>query len=459
MSIRVSANKQQLQAADFASILHPASSIKQIAEKGARIIQSGQGVNITDIDGHRCIDGVGGLWCVNIGYGNEELAAEMADASKNLSYFHTFGGASNRAQINLAEKLLTLVPNSLDKVFFGNSGSDANDTLIKLVWHYNYLRGRPSKTKIIARRQAYHGTSLATSSLTGLNSFHTRFHLPLDFALHTDAPFYYRDALPNESESQFCQRLIVELEQLIHQQGAENIGAFIAEPIMGAGGVITPPQGYFEQVQKVLKKHDILFIVDEVVCGFGRIGHWFGSDFYDLKPDMMATAKGLTSGYFPMSAAFISNDIWQVLSEHSELTGGFSHGYTYSGHPVGAAVALKNIALLESGGLIKNSREMGELLHAKLHDRFAQHANVGEIRGEGLLAAIQLIDNKQHKHFFDPKLGIATKVAAEAYQLGAIVRPLPSISALALSPPLCINKEEIDLLLARIQTALQRVLA
>lgn len=458
MTTRAFENQSNLHEIDFNSILHPASSIKQMSQHGSRIIQSAEGVHVTDIDGNKCIDGVGGLWCVNIGYGRQELADEMARASKNLSYFHTFGGASNEAQIKLAQKLLTHAPDSLGKVFFGNSGSDANDTLIKLVWHYNYLRGRPSKIKIISRKQAYHGTSLATASLTGLPSFHTHFHLPLDFALHTSTPFYYRDGLEGETESQFTDRLILDLEKMIQQQGADNIGAFIAEPIMGAGGVITPPTGYFERVQKTLKKHDILFIVDEVVCGFGRLGHWFGSDFYSLKPDMMATAKGLTSGYFPMSAAFISNEIWHVLRQSSDITGGLAHGYTYSGHPVGAAVALKNIELLGSLSLIQHSQKMGIIFHARLRELFEDHPNVGEIRGEGLLAAIQLVENKQNKTFFSPKQKIAGKISEEAYKLGAIVRPLPSITALALSPPLCINENEIDDLLIIIHTALLRVL-
>jgi L-2,4-diaminobutyrate transaminase len=458
MTLNTIGNKTKLHQADFDSILHPASSINNIEEQGARIFHSGKRVTVTDSDGNQSIDGVGGLWCVNIGYGNEELADEMAKASKELSYFHTFGGASNEAQIKLAEKLLTLVPNSLGKVFFGNSGSDANDTLIKLVWHYNYLRGCPSKTKIISRKQAYHGTSLATSSLTGLPSFHARFHLPLDFTIHVSTPFYYRDSRDNETESQYSDRLIQELNETIQHHGAENIGAFIAEPIMGAGGVITPPEGYFARAQELLKKHDILFIVDEVVCGFGRLGHWFGSEFYSLKPDMMATAKGLTSGYFPMSAAFISNDIWQVLKDNSDLTGGLAHGYTYSGHPVGAAVALKNIELMEKQSLVQHSQAIGKVFHQRLQELFADHPNVGEIRGEGLLAGIQLIENKQDKTFFSPKQKIAAKIAKEAYKLGAIVRPLPSISTLALSPPLCINEQEIDDLLTRIYTALQRVL-
>lgn len=443
---------------DINSILHPASSISQIEQHGPRIMQQASGVLVTDAEGRQLIDGVGGLWCVNIGYGNQDLAAEMARASEQLAYFHTFGGASNEAQINLAQQLLKLAPPSLGKVFFGCSGSDANDTLIKLVWHYNTLRGKPSKVKIISRQQAYHGTSVATASLTGLGSFHRHFPLPQDFVLHTSPAFYYRDRLDNESETAYSERLIDQLEALIQQHGAENIGAFIAEPIMGAGGVIPPPKGYFERLQACLKKHDILFIVDEVVCGFGRTGHWFASEYYQLAPDMMATAKGITSGYFPMSAAFISNTIWQTLKDHSEETGGLAHGYTYSGHPVGAAVALKNISLLEQQGLISSSAEMGDYLHQQLHIALGDHPNVGEIRGLGLLAGIQLVADKTSRSLHNPADKIAAKVAAEAHKLGIIVRPLPSVSTLALSPPLCISRNDIDTLVSNLTIAVQKVL-
>ncbi|NVK54723.1 MAG: aminotransferase class III-fold pyridoxal phosphate-dependent enzyme [Alteromonadaceae bacterium] len=447
-----------LQQQDINGILHPASSISQITQNGPRIMQSASGVMVTDTEGRQLIDGVGGLWCVNIGYGNQALAAEMARASEQLAYFHTFGGASNEAQIRLAQQLLKRVPASLGKVFFGCSGSDANDTLIKLVWQYHMLRGNPAKVKIISRRQAYHGTSIATASLTGLSSFHRHFTLPQDFVLHTSPAFYYRDSHDNESETAYSERLINELETLIEQQGAENIGAFIAEPIMGAGGVITPPSGYFERLQACLKKHNILFIADEVVCGFGRTGHWFASEYYQLEPDMMATAKGITSGYFPMSAAFISDTIWQTLKDHSVQTGGLAHGYTYSGHPVGAAVALKNIDLLEQQGLISSSADVGSYLHQQLHIALSDHPHVGEIRGLGLLAGIQLVADKASRSFFNPADSVAAKVAAEAYKLGIIVRPLPSVSTLALSPPLCIRRKEVASLVSNLAIAVQKVL-
>lgn len=447
-----------MQQIDANTILHPASSISQIEQHGTRIMHSGKGVTVTDASGNQYIDAVGGLWCVNVGYGHPELAKEMAEASEQLAYFHTFGGASNEAQIKLAQQLLIHAPESLGKVFFGCSGSDANDTLLKLMWHYQTLRGKPTKTKVISRRQAYHGTSVATASLTGLASFHRHFPLPQDFVLHTSPAFYYRDGLPGETERAYSERLVAELEALILREGADNIGAFIAEPIMGAGGVITPPEGYFDLLQACLKKHDILFIVDEVVCGFGRTGHWFASEYYGLNPDMMATAKGITSGYFPLSAAFISDKIWQELRLHSEQTGGLAHGYTYSGHPVGAAVGLKNLSILNSQGLIGKSADAGAYLLQQLQGIVGDHPHVGEVRGVGLLAGIQLVADKATRQFYDPNEKIAAKVAAEAHKLGVIVRALPSVSTLALSPPLCISRDEIDQVVAAIAVAIQKVL-
>lgn len=441
------------------NILQPSASVKDFAVDGPTIMESAQGVYIEDIDGNRLIDGVGGLWCVNIGYGNKNVAEAACKASNTLSYFHTFNGMSNIPQIELSKKLLHLVPNSLDKVFYGNSGSDANDTLIKLAWHYNVIKERPHKKKIISRRQAYHGTSLLTSSLTGLKNFHIGYHLPFEFTIHVDTPFFYKFGLENETEEQYTQRLLKNIEHTINVEGPDTIAAFIAEPIIGAGGVITPPKGYFSGLQKILKKYDILFIVDEVVCGFGRLGTWFGSDYYELNPDMMATAKGITSGYFPLSAAFINKEIWYTLKKGSDIFGNLAHGYTYSGHPVGCSVAIANLNEIENQHLVSNAKNMGKYLHRRLNEVIGTLEHVGEIRGHGLIAGIQLIKNKDKKEFFDPNLMIANKISQQAYENGVIIRALPSLSTLAISPPLTITESQIDTLVKGIYKAYKTILS
>jgi L-2,4-diaminobutyrate transaminase len=345
----------------------------------------------------------------------------------------------------------------MSKVFYGTSGSDCNDSLIKIVWNYNYLRGKPQKQKIISRDYAYHGVSVATASLTGIGGFHRGFGLPLPFVVHTSCPHYYRYGEEGESEEEFCARMIRDLEELIEHEGADSIGAMIAEPIMGAGGVIVPPKGYFQEVQRVLKENDILLIADEVICGFGRLGTWFGHQFYDFVPDMVASAKGLTSGYFPMSAAFISEDIWQVLLKGSEELGAFYHGYTYTGHPVGAATALVNLDILERESLVENAAVVGAHLQASLRERLLKHPHVGEIRGEGLIAAVQLVQSKEPKKFYELPERPAVPVAAAAMKGGLIVRPLPTGDSLAISPPLTINTQEVDFLVDVLDKSLAEV--
>ena len=447
-----------LEERDSACLLHPASNLDLVAREGPNIIAGGDGIYLTDQQGQRLIDGVAGLWCVNVGYGRRELADAMRDAALQLSYYHSFAGASNVPQIELAERLLKLAPAGLSKVFFGSGGSEGNDSLVKILRYYNNLRGRPEKKKIIARWQAYHGTSLATASLTGLPSFHQDFDLPIDGVLHTGSPDYYRHAEPGESESEFAARRVAELEALIEREGPDTVAAFIAEPVLGAGGVVTPPEGYFEGVQRVLKAHDILFIVDEVVCGYGRLGRWFGCDRYDLKPDMMTTAKALTSGYFPMSASFVSEDIWELLLEGSRKHGNFAHGYTYAGHPVGAAVAMANLDIIENEGLVERAADVGAWFHQRLAESLGAHRHVGEIRGTGMIAAVQLVREREGRVFFDASEGMAKKVAAAAYTHGLIVRPLPTVDSLAFSPPLTCSREDVDSIVERLTAAIHEVL-
>jgi len=451
-------NSKDLKHVDANSILHPSTNANDFALTGSKIVSSAKGIYLQDTDGNTLIDAVAGLWCVNVGYGRSELADTMHSAATNLSYYHTFTGMSNVPQIELAERLLDLAPNNLSKVFFASGGSDGNDSLMKIVWYYHNLIGKPQKKKIISRWQAYHGTSIGTASLTGLPSFHKDFDLPIQNVLHTESPDYFRHALEGESELDFSIRRAKQLEDLILEHGPETVGAFIAEPVMGAGGVITPPEGYFTEIQKITKKYDLLFIADEVVCGFGRLGTWFGSELYDIEPDMITTAKALTSGYFPLSASFITEEIWEVIKQGSAKYGSFAHGYTYAGHPIGAAVAMANLDIIENENLVAKSAEVGAYFHQTLAKRFANDNFVGQIRGQGMLAAVQLMKDAQNKTFFDSSLKTAGRVTAECYKNGLIARPLPSVDSVAFSPPLITTKEEIDKIIDIFEISLRSII-
>lgn len=439
-----------LQELNHQTILHPATSILDIENNGSRLIKKAKGIYVEDNNGNQLIDGIAGLWCCNLGHGRKELGEAMITAVDNLDYFHTFNGYSNEDQIHLANELIGLAPGNLSHVFFGSSGSDANDTLIKIAWQYHITRNNPTKRKIISRWQAYHGTSISTASLTGLKSFHKAFHLPLDFALHTETPHYYINGKLGESEEEYTKRLLTSLTQLIDTEGADNIAAFIGEPIMGAGGVIPPPKDYWTGVQRICRDNDILLIADEVVSGYGRTGAAFASEHYGIEPDMMATAKGLTSGVFPMSAAYVSKQVHDVMREASGNLGSFSHGYTYSGHPVGCAVALKVIEIIKQEKIIENSNINGLYLHAQLNEKLGTHPKIGEIRGKGLLAAIQLMKDKEAKIPFDISDKVPAALSAACLKEGLIARPLPSVGALALSPPLIVTQQDIDLIVSKL---------
>jgi len=447
---------ERLIEADKRSVMHPATAIADHLAQGPRIMDSGRGVYVSDIEGGRFLDGVGGLWCVNLGYGREELGQAMAEAASALGYFHSFTGYSNRAQIELAERLKDLAGGTFSRVFFGSSGSDANDSLIKLVWYVNALRGRPQKRKIIARKQAYHGTTVATASLTGLPAFHRLFGLPIADILHTETPHHARYARPGETETAYGERLAAELDAMIRREGADTVAAFFAEPIIGAGGVIVPPEGYFQAIEKACRAHDVLLVADEVVCGYGRLGTWFGHQHFGFTPDLMSTAKGLTSGYFPMSAAMISDRVWQILENCAEEAGTFAHGFTYSGHPVGAAVALKNLEIMERERVLENVQEVGSYLQSELRRRFSAHPLVGEVRGVGLVAAVQMVADKDAYRLFDPSVKMAARVVAEGFGEGIILRSLATADAIAFSPALIITKAEIDRLLDGFAKALDR---
>jgi L-2,4-diaminobutyrate transaminase len=426
---------------DQMSLFHPVSSIHDIEQNGPQIYISAEGVEVTRDTGQTLIDMGAGLWCVNVGYGRTELVQAGAQAMQNLSFQHFFGGASAEPTIRLADRLLGLfrdtVPGSdMARVFFGTSGSDANDTAVKLVTYYNNLRGKPAKKKIIARKGAYHGLTLASGSLTGIESYHTAFDLPIPGVLHTSCPHHFTFAQDGESEAAFTDRLIAELEGMIDREGADTIGAFIAEPVMGTGGVLLPPEGYFARVQEVLDRHDILLIADEVITGFGRTGQWFGSGTYGLRPDIVSLAKGLTSAYFPMSASMISARMWEVFAGASQKMGAVMHGFTYSGHPVGSAIALANLDVIEREGMVGNAATLGPVLLDALRDGVSGNPHVGDIRGVGLMAAVEFAGipagNAPHK--------IVSKHAAEA---GVLARGLPFLPVTSFSPPLCVTEAEI----------------
>jgi L-2,4-diaminobutyrate transaminase len=446
---------------DRQSVLHPLTSIAAHMKSGPLIVGRGRGVRIRDRKGREMIDCGAGLWCVNIGYGRPEIAEAARQAIEDLNYYHIFGGSSNEPIIRLADRILTLLRENagarhLARVFFGCSGSDANDTNVKLVRYYHNLLGQPQKKKIISREGAYHGLTCAAGSLTGISVYHKAFDLPLEGVVHTSCPHWYRFARPDESEAAFCDRMIAELEALIEREGPETIAAFIAEPIMGTGGALLPPEGYFARVQEILRRHDILFIADEVITGFGRTGQWFATGLYELEPDIVTLAKGVTSAYFPLSASVISERIWNVLEQASPQHGPIMHGFTYSGHPVGGAIGLANLEIMENEGMVENAARVGPYLRERLRATIGDHAYVGDVRGEGLMIAVEFIADKESRRPFAASANAHRIVSAKAMEQDLMVRPLPYIEVIPFSPPLCITAAECDEAVERFARALDQ---
>jgi L-2,4-diaminobutyrate transaminase len=459
----MSAANYSLEEMDRQSLIHPATSIADHLKTGPTIIDAGSGVRVRDQSGRELIDCGAGLWCVNIGYGRAELGEAAAQAMRDLGYYHTFASHSNEPIIRLADRVLGLFREKagaghLSKMFFGTSGSDANDTNFKLVRYYNNLRGQPLKKKVISRLGSYHGLTYAAGSLTGIPSFHKAFDLPIEGVLHTSCPHFYRFAQDGEDEETFTSRMISDLEALIMREGPETIAAFIAEPIMGTGGGFLPPKGYFRRVQELLAEHDILFIADEVITGFGRSGVWFATGLFDLKPDIVTLAKGITSAYFPLSASVISEKIWAVLRDASPASGPLMHGFTYSGHPVGGAVGLANLDIMENEGLIENSAAMGAYLRDRLSEQLADNPFVGDIRGAGLMVAVEFVADKKNRRFFDSQTQPHRIVARKALDEGLLVRALPYADVTSFSPPLCITRSDIDEIVERYTRALARAM-
>ncbi|MEZ5925352.1 MAG: aminotransferase [Hyphomicrobiaceae bacterium] len=434
---------------DRECLFHPVTSIADLLNRGPLIVSDARGVRVRDREGRDIIDCGAGLWCVNIGYGRKEMAETAKKAVEDLAYFHLFGGSSNEPIIRLAEKVLDLFHTKanapqMSKVFFGQGGSDANDTNYKLVRYYNNLRGRPEKKKFISRQGAYHGLTFAAASLTGIPAYHKAWDIPLPGIFHVECPHYFRFGKPGETEEAFTKRLIAEIEALIAREGADTIAAFIAEPIMGTGGVLLPPKGYFEALQPILKKHDILFIADEVITGFGRTGHWFATGGMNLEPDVVTLAKGITSAHFPVSASVISEKIWNVLRDASPEHGPVMHGFTYSGHPVGGALGMTNLGIMERENLPQVAAEVGPYLQQLLTQATADCPYVGEVRGMGQMIAIEYVADRKSKKFFNPKANAHRIVAGKCLAAGVMTRALPFLETTSFSPPLTMNRAEAE---------------
>src|SRR3954471_4109069 len=440
---------------DMAYYLHPYTNLKTHEDVGPLVIERGEGVHVFDDSGKAYIEGMAGLWCTSLGFGEERLVEVATRQMRKLPFYHAFTHKAHDPGIDLAEALIKIAPVPMSKVFFTNSGSEANDTVVKLVWYYNNALGRPNKKKIIARQKGYHGVTVASASLTGLPHLHRDFDLPIAGILHTDCPHFYRYGEEGETEEDFATRLADQLEQLILAEGPDTIAAFIAEPVMGAGGVIVPPATYFDKIQPVLKRYDILFIADEVICGFGRTGSMFGSQTYNLQPDIITVAKALSSAYMPIAAVMISEPIYQAMVRQSEKIGTFGHGYTYSGHPVCAAVALEALKIYEERDIVSHVRTVTPHLQDGLR-RFKDHPLVGEVRGVGLIAGVEIVADKAAKMPFDPKLAIGGHVARFAQEQGLIVRAMGD--SIGFSPPLIITSAELDDLVTRFGKALDDAL-
>lgn len=437
---------------DLSYHLHPTTDLRSVATEGPMVITRGDGVYIYDEEGRRYLEGIAGLWCAALGFSERRLAEAAYKQMCDLPFYHAFSGKVPAITTELAERLIGLAPAGMRKVFFANSGSEANETAIKLVWYMNNALGRPRKKKIISRQRAYHGMTVAAASLTGLAFAHTDFDLPIARFLHTDCPHYYRGAKPGESEEAFAARLADNLEQLILREDPDTVAAFFAEPVMGAGGVIVPPATYFDRVQPILKKYDILFVADEVICGFGRTGNMFGTHTFNLQPDIMTVAKALSAGYLPISATVVSSMLYDILLQQSDKLGIFGHGYTYSSHPVPAAVALETLKIYEERDIVGMVRRVGPHLQAGIYS-YADHPLIGEARGIGLIGAVELVRNKASRQSFDPKAAVAAFLMRRAQQLGVILRNLPG-DIIAFCPPLIITEAEIDEMLSCFGTAL-----
>jgi len=444
------------QTRDIETLIHPYTNLATLRETGPLVFERGKGIRLYDTAGRDYIEAMAGLWCTSLGFSNEELADAAHQQLLKLPFAHLFGGKSHDPAIELAEKLKEIAPTPISKVFFCCSGSEANDTQVKLMWYYNNALGRPKKKKIISRLKGYHGVTVASASLTGLPNNHIDFDLPIANILHTSCPHHYRFAEAGETEEEFATRLAHELEEMIVREGPDTIAAFIAEPVMGAGGVIVPPATYYEKVQAVLRRHDVMFIADEVICGFGRLGAMFGSPVMGMQPDTYSIAKAITSAYLPLGAVLVPEKVNEAMVAESRKIGTFGHGYTYSGHPVAAAVALKTLAIYERDKILAHVGRLIPKFASRL-ERLKAHPLVGEVRSKGLVAGLELVADKTSKRSFAPAHMVAAKTVGLALGEGLILRNLAD--TLSICPPLIITAAEIDELFDKLERTLERALS
>ncbi len=436
--------------------VHPMTDLARHREVGPMIMSSGEGVYVRDDAGKSYLEGMAGLWCVSLGFGEQRLIDAAIRQMRELPYYQQFRHANSNVAIDLAEKLVAMAPGRIARAFFVNSGSEANDTIVKLIWYYNNARGRPEKKKIISRDKAYHGTTAVAASLCGLPHMHKAFDLPVGQIRHTMCPNFYRFGNPGETEEAFATRCAEALDAMIVEEGPETVAAFIAEPVMGGGGVVVPPRTYFDKVQAVLKKHDVLLIADEVICGFGRTGNMFGSETFKLDPDFMTVAKALSSAYLPIAGVLMTNEIYDTIARQSGEIGVLGHGYTYGGHPVSAAVALETLTIYEERNTLGHIRRVAPRFQAGLR-ALESHPLVGEVRGVGLIAGLEIVKDKETRENFAANEGVAVHAMERAEHHGLITRAIGE--SLAFSPPLIISESEVDELCARLKAALDDTLA
>ena len=445
-----------LSARDVAYVVHPQTNLVKHQSVGPRMITAGHGVFVEDEDGKTYLDAASGLWCSSLGFASERLARVAYEQMSRLGAYHTFRHNSNEPSVLLSEKLIEIAPVPMSKVLLQCSGSEANDTAIKLVWYYFAAQGRPEKCKIIGRERAYHGTTCASNSVSGKRDMHADFHLPLPMFRHTLFPHYYREHLEGETEEEFATRMADALEKLILEEGPDTVAAFFAEPVMGAGGAIVPPKTYFEKIQAVLAKYDVLFVVDEVICGFGRTGNMWGSQTYDLKPDILTCAKALSAGMIPISAVLISDRIYQAMLSQSEKLGNFAHGFTYSGHPVSAAVALETLRIYEEMDVVARIRRLGAHALRRLRELY-EYPFVGDVNGVGLMAGIELVEDRESRKPLDPERKIMARLEQNGRERGLVMRLIGD--RIALAPPFIITESEIDEMVSRLRGALEATFA
>lgn len=436
------------------TVVHGFANLAQGPQSIPIVFERAKGVYAWDTSGKRYLEGMAGLWCTALGYGNEELADTAREQMSKLSFAHLFAGRSHDPGVALAEKIKEIAPCPASHVFFGSSGSEANDSQVKLAWYYNNARGKPEKKKIITRKMAYHGATIVSASMTGIPRNHIDFDVPLDRFIHVTCPNMYREAEPGETEEEFATRLAQELDETIQREGPDTVAAFVAEPAMGAGGVYPPPRTYFEKVQEVLRRYDVRMIADEVICGFGRTGEMFGSQLYGIEPDSITLAKQLTSAYVPLSAITVPHEVYEALEAESKKVGMFAHGFTYMGHPLAAAVALKALEIYERDDIVGHVQRVAPKLQAHIQ-RLADHPLVGDARGVGLMGGLEIVADKATKRPFAPNLTMALRVVKACEDEGLILRSIGDV--VAVCPPQIITEDEIDALFEMLERALDRV--